>query len=192
MEIKEAIGYLQAVADNAQSTPKYQRALEMAIAAMESHEVLVDKNKELVDRITSLEDKVADLELELPLWEANYAREYERAKKAETELRDERDRFDKLSDFELAEAQELTELKKKLAPCTDAGDAAEKSVYSYRDALRQYRPDCVSELFAGGAHGCPKDYFTIPNFKCNNRCDDCWGEKYKGEAYRGGDTHESA
>ena len=36
MEIKEAIGYLQAVADNAQNTPKYQRALEMAIKALKS------------------------------------------------------------------------------------------------------------------------------------------------------------
>ena len=94
MEIKEAIGYLQAVADNAQSTPKYQRALEQAINCMECHYPLVEQNKRLVDRNTEMTDKIAELE---------------------RELRDERDRFDKLTSFELEEAKELEELRHRIA-----------------------------------------------------------------------------
>jgi predicted RNase H-like nuclease (RuvC/YqgF family) len=94
MEIKEAIGYLQAVADNAQNTPKYQRALEQAIHCMECHETLADQNKRLVDRNSELTDKCSELE---------------------RELRDERDRFDKLTSFELEEAKELEELRARIA-----------------------------------------------------------------------------
>ena len=77
MDIRDAINYLRPIADNA-TNPGYAAALDTAIRSME---------------------KVEWMEKELSMWEDKYAAEYERAKKAEAELRDERDRFDKLSDF---------------------------------------------------------------------------------------------
>lgn len=111
MEIKEAIGYLQAVADNAQSTPKYQRALEMAILCM-------DKVQE--DRLFRSEFNHAKNAFAAKSAYAEHLREEntalrDRVAELEAELRDERDRFDKLTSFELAEAQELEELRACIA-----------------------------------------------------------------------------
>lgn len=115
MEIKEAIGYLQAVADNAQSTPKYQRALELAIQCMEQVKGFEYEKHGLWDKTYRLEKCIAFLEYDLAA-KTSACEEY-KAKIAdlEAELRDERDRFDKLSDFEVAEALEMEELKHRLA-----------------------------------------------------------------------------
>lgn len=78
MEIKEAIGYLQAVADNAHGTPKYQRALEMAIRGLEEREALKARLDDVYQALHRCNE------------------ENQRLKK---ELVDERDRFDKASDY---------------------------------------------------------------------------------------------
>lgn len=110
MEIKEAIGYLQAVADNAQSTPKYQRALEMAIQSMEQVKGFVCENR---DPRYKVYHAILESALASDLAAKTAACEEYKAKIAEleAELRDERDRFDKLTSFELAEAQELENYK---------------------------------------------------------------------------------
>lgn len=135
MEIKEAIGYLQAVADNAQSTPKYQQALEMAIQSMEQMSGMVFENKELRAENATLRTEVEELKDAIDDMEDSLGFQYEQRtlseqrylvadrerdtlkselRKLEAELRDERDRFDKLSDFEVAEAQELAELRARI------------------------------------------------------------------------------
>ena len=65
MEIKEAIGYLQAVADNAQSTPKYQRALETAIQYMESYELSVNLRHEAERAWASCQNRLKVVESDL-------------------------------------------------------------------------------------------------------------------------------
>lgn len=135
MDLKEAIGYLQAVADNAQSNPKYQRALEMAIQAMEQMSGMVFENKELRAENATLRTEVEELKGAIDDMEDSLEFQYEQRtlseqrylvadrerdtlkselRKLETELCDERDRFDRLSDFEVAAAQELAELKHRL------------------------------------------------------------------------------
>lgn len=114
MDLKEAIGYLQAVADNAQSNPKYQRALETAIQYMDSYELAVNLRQEANRVWTKSQNRIKVLESDLAA-KISACEEY-KAKIAElkADLRDERDRFDRLSDFEVAEAQELAELKHRI------------------------------------------------------------------------------
>ena len=91
MEIKESIAYLRHIADSAH-LKQYSAALDTAIRCME---------------------EVGELKQERDAWVKAWCKEHNRAVNAETELRDERDRFDRLTDFELAEAKEMERVKRE-------------------------------------------------------------------------------
>ena len=59
---------------------------------------------------------------------------------------------------------------------------------SYREALRKREPEAVNEKFAGGAFGCPGEYFRgAPAKMCRGdfrrRCGGCWDRPYAQEEW---------
>lgn len=59
---------------------------------------------------------------------------------------------------------------------------------SYREELKMREPQSVDERFAGGAFGCPGEYFRgAPGFAhgCGfrERCEDCWNGHYANEEW---------
>lgn len=122
MEIKEAMGYLQAVADNAQSTPKYQRALEMAIGCLEDREAIMAKLMDVEERCrkAELSNRVLKSDNQA-LVDANLNKVNE-IHLLKRELRDERHRFDKASDYSVERDKLIEGLRAQLKEEQDSHD----------------------------------------------------------------------
>lgn len=65
---------------------------------------------------------------------------------------------------------------------------AKRTVRSYRDVLRERERQAVREEYAGGAYGCPGEYFRgAPQEDCREgfrrRCRSCWNTAYADEEW---------
>ena len=65
---------------------------------------------------------------------------------------------------------------------------ANKMWISYREKLKTREPQAVDERFAGGAFGCPGEYFrgaAVLACECGFRewCEECWNRPYGEEEW---------
>ncbi|MBE6706681.1 MAG: hypothetical protein E7577_03460 [Ruminococcaceae bacterium] len=60
---------------------------------------------------------------------------------------------------------------------------------TYKDKVKEIKPDCVTNIVCGGVIGCPSTYFDMEsictlefNQYWNKKdCNACWNNEYKGE-----------
>lgn len=113
------------------------RSLNQMADALENQERVIEGMREIIEKQGGAALRGADLALELDTVKA--------------ELVDERDRFDRLRDFEVAEAEELAKVKAELAVCRNQLKWAEAE----RDAVTKRMIELEQELAAlrGGSDG---------------------------------------
>lgn len=104
------------------------RHLHQMADALENQEKVIEGLREIIKKQGRVTFQTADLALELDT--------------AKAELVDERDRFDRLSDFEVAEAEELAKVKAELAVCRNQLKWAEAE----RDAVTKRMIELEQEL----------------------------------------------
>ena len=101
------------------------RSLNQMADALENQERVIEGLREIIEKQGGAALRGADLALELDTVKA--------------ELVDERDRFDRLSDFEVAEAQELAHTKKLLEIARAERDAVTKRMIELEQELAAMR-----------------------------------------------------
>lgn len=104
------------------------RSLNQMADALENQERVIEGLREIIEKQGGVCLRGADLALELDTVKA--------------ELVDERDQFDRLSDFEVAEAEELAKVKAELAVCRNQLKWAEAE----RDAVTKRMIELEQEL----------------------------------------------
>lgn len=119
------------------------RMLNQMADALENQERVIEGLREIIEKQGGAALRGADLALELDTVKA--------------ELVDERDRFDRLSDFGVAEAQELAKAKRDLAVCelqlhlaADERNIAQKRVIELEQELAQLKKEQTSPALDAG------------------------------------------
>lgn len=110
------------------------RSLNQMADALENQERVIEGLREIIEKQGGAALRGADLAMELDTVKA--------------ELVDERDRFDRLRDFEVAEAEELAKVKRQLAVCelqlhlaADERNIAQKRMVELEQELAQLKKE---------------------------------------------------